>query len=67
MAVWASAAGSRAARRRRSPDPEFRRTPHGQAQRVREQVEWAAQHGMLREAFSFFTSLPEADWVHMGD
>lgn len=47
---------------------EFRRTPPlARRSRVREQVEWAAQHGMLREAFSFFTSLPEGDWVHMGD
>lgn len=47
---------------------EFRRTPPlARRSRVREQVEWAAQHGLLREAFSFFTSLPEGDWVHMGD
>ena len=48
--------------------PEFRRTPPlAKRSRVREQVEWAAHHGMLREVFSFFTSLPEGDWVHMGD
>lgn len=48
--------------------PDFRRTPPlARRSRVREQVEWAAQHGMLREAFSFFSSLPEGDWVHMGD
>ncbi|MEJ5991619.1 hypothetical protein WG902_16570 [Ramlibacter sp. PS3R-8] len=48
--------------------PEFRRTPPlAKRSRVREQVEWAAQHGLLREVFSFFTSLPEGDWVHIGD
>jgi hypothetical protein len=35
--------------------------------RVRDQVEWAAQHGLLREILSFIESLPEDHWIHMGD
>lgn len=45
---------------RRSP-PLVRRI------RVRDQVEWAAQHGVLREVLSFIQSLGEEQWLHMGD
>jgi hypothetical protein len=34
--------------------------------RVRDQVEWAAQNGLLESLFQFFTSLPENQWVHIG-
>jgi hypothetical protein len=34
--------------------------------RVRDQVEWAAEHGLLEQVAQFFTSLPEDQWVHMG-
>jgi hypothetical protein len=45
---------------RRSP-PLVRRI------RMRDQVEWAAQHGLLRELFDFIESLPEDHWLHMGE
>jgi hypothetical protein len=34
--------------------------------RVRDQVEWAAQHGLLEGLYQFFTALPENQWLHMG-
>ena len=34
--------------------------------RVRDQVEWAARHGLLERLFHFFRALPEDQWVHMG-
>ena len=34
--------------------------------RLRDQVEWAAQHGILDRVFHFFKSLPENRWVHIG-
>jgi hypothetical protein len=34
--------------------------------RVRDQVEWAAQHGLLEPLLQFFTALPENQWVHIG-
>ena len=34
--------------------------------RVRDQVEWAAQHGLLERLFQFFRALPEHQWVHIG-
>jgi hypothetical protein len=34
--------------------------------RIRDQVEWAAQHGVLDRVFHFFKSLPEHRWVHIG-
>lgn len=47
---------------------EYRKIPPlAKRSRVREQVEWAAHQGVLREVFSFLTSLSEADWVHMGE
>lgn len=47
---------------------EYRRSaPLVRRIRVRDQVEWAAQHGLLPELFSFIESLPEDQWVHMGD
>lgn len=45
---------------RRSP-PLVRRI------RVRDQVEWASQHGLLREVLSFIEALPEDHWLHMGE
>jgi hypothetical protein len=45
---------------RRSP-PLVRRI------RVRDQVEWASQHGVLTEVFSFIEALPEDHWLHMGE
>jgi hypothetical protein len=35
--------------------------------RFREQIEWAERHGKLAEVAGFVDSLPESDWVHMGD
>lgn len=47
---------------------EFRRTPAlAKRLRVRDQVEWAAQHGVLREVYGFLASLPEDQWTHMGE
>jgi hypothetical protein len=34
--------------------------------RVRDQVEWAAQHGQLSAVLGFFRSLREDDWLHIG-
>jgi hypothetical protein len=34
---------------------------------VREQVEWAAEHGCLDEVYAFLKALPEDRWTHMGD
>jgi hypothetical protein len=34
--------------------------------RIRDQVEWAAEHGLLEPLFQFFTALPENQWVHIG-
>jgi hypothetical protein len=34
--------------------------------RIRDQVEWAAEHGMLDRVFHFFKSLAEDRWVHIG-
>lgn len=33
----------------------------------REQVEWAAQQGVLEEVMAFMQSMPEEDWLHMGE
>jgi hypothetical protein len=47
---------------------EYRRSaPLVRRIRVRDQVEWAAQHGLLRDLLSFIESLPEDHWIHMGD
>lgn len=47
---------------------EFRKSPPLVRRiRVRDQVEWAAKHGLLREVFSFIEALPEDHWVHMGE
>jgi hypothetical protein len=34
--------------------------------RIRDQVEWAAEHAQLQLVLSFFQSLPEEHWVHIG-
>ena len=34
--------------------------------RLRDQVEWAEQHGQLRLLFAFLKSLPEDHWDHIG-
>lgn len=34
---------------------------------VRDQVEWAASRGCLREVYAFLAALPEDRWIHMGD
>lgn len=34
--------------------------------RVRDQVEWAAQNGVLQLMAAFVSALPEDQWVHMG-
>lgn len=34
--------------------------------RVRDQVEWAAQNGALQVLAAFVGSLPEDEWIHMG-
>lgn len=47
---------------------EFRGTPPlAKRIRVREQIEWAAQCGLLEKVHRFLTSLPEHQWVHFGD
>lgn len=47
---------------------EFRRTPPlAKRIRVRDQVEWAAQNGMLQDLHAFLLALPEDQWVHFGD
>lgn len=47
---------------------EFRRSPPLVRRiRVRDQVEWAARHGVLGEVHSLLEALPEDHWVHMGD
>jgi hypothetical protein len=47
--------------------PEASRTPAlVQRIRLRDQVEWAAQQGILDRVFHFFKSLPENRWVHIG-
>jgi hypothetical protein len=33
----------------------------------REQIEWAEREGVLEAAVEFMQSLPEADWLHMGE
>ena len=35
--------------------------------RVRDQVEWASQRGLLPEVCRFLAALPEELWLHMGD
>ena len=48
--------------------PDFRRAPSLQKRmRLREQIEWAAGHGLLADMYEFLTALPEDQWVHMGD
>ena len=34
---------------------------------MRDQVEWAAEHGLLPQVLFFFRSLAEQDWVHLDD
>jgi hypothetical protein len=33
----------------------------------REQVEWADKQGVLENAIAFMQSMPETDWLHMGE
>lgn len=40
--------------------------PLVQRMRIRDQVEWAAQRGLLQPLFDFLQSLPENRWMHMG-
>ncbi len=37
------------------------------ALRLREHLEWAADHDALAQVHSFMTSLPESEWFHYGD
>jgi hypothetical protein len=34
---------------------------------VREQIEWAERAGVLEAVMAFMQSMPEEDWVHMGE
>ena len=34
--------------------------------RIRDQVEWADQHGQLGAVLDFFQALPEEHWLHIG-
>jgi hypothetical protein len=34
--------------------------------RLREHLEWAERHGALAAVHAFLSSLPEADWHHVG-
>ncbi len=35
--------------------------------RLREHIEWAAQHGCLHDVYSFLCDLPEDQWYHFGE
>ncbi len=35
--------------------------------RMREHIEWAAEHGCLLEVHTFLSRLPESDWHHSSD
>src|SRR5438552_1523711 len=35
--------------------------------RLREHLEWAAQHGCLASVIAFMRALPESDWHHYGE
>jgi len=35
--------------------------------RLREHIQWAADHGCLNEIYDFLRALPEGDWYHVGD
>jgi hypothetical protein len=37
------------------------------AERLREHLEWAEQHGALDRVHRFLASLPESDWHHVGE
>lgn len=41
-------------------------TDEQKACRLREHLEWAAQHGGLARVFRFLEALPESDWHHVG-
>jgi hypothetical protein len=46
----------------------FRRMPAlARRTALREQVEWAAEHGCLANVYAFLEALPEDRWTHMGD
>lgn len=35
--------------------------------RVREHLEWAAEHNCLGQVYEFLRSLPEKEWLHKGE
>lgn len=35
--------------------------------RLREHIEWAAKHGCLKQVYEFMQSLPEDEWLHIGE
>jgi hypothetical protein len=35
--------------------------------RLKEHIEWAAQHGVLDKVSDFLRKLPEQDWYHVGE
>jgi hypothetical protein len=35
--------------------------------RLREHIEWAAEHGCLDQIHSFLSQLPEDEWHHIGE
>jgi hypothetical protein len=35
--------------------------------RLREHIEWAAEHGRLEQVHAFLQSLPEEEWHHLGE
>jgi hypothetical protein len=35
--------------------------------RLTEHIEWADQHGVLKEVDTFLRSLPESEWAHLGE
>lgn len=35
--------------------------------RLREHIEWAAEHSCLDQVYSFLTQLLESEWHHVGD
>ena len=35
--------------------------------RLREHIEWAAEHGGLEQVHAFLQSLPEEEWHHLGE
>ncbi|TFY96699.1 hypothetical protein [Ramlibacter humi] len=44
-----------------------RATDFFRQRRLRDQVDWAAEHGGLAQVHAFLSQLPEGDWHHLGE